>query len=231
MADHIMESPLSWLFVALNLGIFVIAYTRGERDGESLSAETLIAYGALERSLVWAGDPWRMLTAVFLHVGWIHLLLNLFGMFPRCMDIEKTVGSAWFAFAYASTGIGAYAVSVIGHPAFSAGASGAGFGMFGVTLSMLYRREGSWSAFTANPFARRIIANLAIWVALGYLTIINMDNYAHLGGFAFGIPCGLILEARRGKNRTKWMAGLAAYMLVWLGVVVVACIPGLGFGR
>jgi len=49
-----------------------------------------------------------------------------------------------------------------------------------------------------------------IWVAIGYTSMTGMDNYAHLGGFAFGIPCGLILENRHGRNRPRWIAAVAA---------------------
>ena len=119
--------------------------------------EAAPAFGALGRYHVRGGEYWRLLTAVFLHVGWIHLLWNTFGMFSRCADIEQTVGSAWFVFAYLSTGIGASAVSLLSHNVLSAGASGAGFGMIAVTLSILYRRAGAWDSFIANPLVRRIL--------------------------------------------------------------------------
>jgi rhomboid protease GluP len=230
LADRVLESPITWLITAINLGVFTIAWIQGEHGGESLSGETLLSYGAMERYRVWAGDYWRLLTAVFLHVGWIHLLWNTWGLFGWCASIERTVGSLWFAFAYLTTGIGASAVSVLAHPAFGAGASGAGFGMISVTLSILYRRAGSWDSFISNPFVKQVLVNTAIWVVIGF-TALRMDNYAHLGGFVFGIPAGLIVESRRGRNRRLWIAGLAAYILVWLGVVVASCIPGLGFGN
>ena len=119
---------------------------------------------------------------------------------------------------------------VLAHPAFGAGSSGAGFGMIAVILALLYRRAGSWEAFISNPAAKTMLVNTGIWVLIGFSGAIRMDNYAHLGGFAFGIPCGLLLETRRGRSRGRWIAGLAAYIFVWLGVVVAACIPGLGFG-
>lgn len=231
IADWVQEVPLTSLFFALNLGIFGIAWTRGAHHGEGLTGETLISFGALERYHLWNGEPWRLLSAVFLHAGWIHLLLNLFCIFPQCADIEKTVGSAWFAFAYLTTGVGASAISALGQPVFSVGASGAGFGVFAITLSMLYRREGSWHNFIANPVARRIILNLAIWLALGYTLMDHIDNLGHLGGFAFGLPCGLLLENRRGRKREAWMAALAAYILVWVGIVTLACIPGMSVGH
>jgi rhomboid protease GluP len=144
--------------------------------------------------------------------------------------IERTVGSVWFAFAYVTTGIGASAISVIGHHVLAAGASGAGFGMIAVILSLLYRREGSWNAFISNPYVRNTLANTGIWVAIGFAGVVRMDNYAHLGGFALGIPCGLLLGSRRGRNRPLWIAGLVAYILGWLALVVIACIPGMAIG-
>jgi len=230
LADYILESPITWLITAINLGVFTIAFLHGEHRGDSLTGTTLRVYGALDRYLVWTGDYWRLLTTVFLHVGWIHLLWNTWGMFGWCASIERTVGSTWFAFAYVTTGVGASAISVIGHPAFGAGASGAGFGMIGVMLALLYRRAGSWEAFWSDRYVRNMLANTGIWIAIGFSGVVRMDNYAHLGGFALGIPCGFVLEYRRGRNRPLWIAGLVAYMVVVTGLVVVACIPGLGFG-
>lgn len=229
-ADLVMESPITYFFTAINLGVFGIAWTRGEHLNLRLTPETLIAYGALERYHVWQGDYWRLLTAVFMHTGWIHLIWNTWAMFGWCASIERTVGSAWFALAYLTTGLGASAVSVIGHHAFGAGASGAGFGMISVVLALLYRRAGSWDAFRGDPYVRNILANTVAWVLIGFAGLMRMDNYAHLGGFALGIPCGLILGSRRGKNRAAWLAGVAAYSLLVAGLVVAACVPGLGFG-
>ena len=228
--DRLLESPVIWFITALNLGIFGIAWSRGEMVGGDLTRETLLAFGANARYHIWSGEYWRLLSAVFLHVGVIHLLWNTWAMFGWCAGVERTVGSAWFTFAYLSTGIGASAVSVLSHHVISAGASGAGFGMISVTLSMLYRRAGSWEAFMANPFVKQVLVNTAIWVAIGFTAVAAMDNYAHLGGFAFGIPCGLLVESRRGRKRSAWFVALAAYILVWGGVVVAACIPGVGIG-
>lgn len=231
LADWILDSPITWLITAINLGVFTIAWVQGEHRGESLDGETLLAYGALERYRVWTGDYWRLMTAMFLHIGWIHLVWNTYAMFGWCADIERTVGSGWFSFAYVTTGIGASAISVIGHPAFGAGASGAGFGMIAVVLSILYRRAGSWEAFWGDRHVRSVLVNTGVWVLVGFAGLIRMDNYAHLGGFALGIPCGLILEQRRGRNRPLWIAGIVAYMVVVVGLVVTACTPGLGFQR
>jgi rhomboid protease GluP len=228
--DRILETPVSCLIIAINLGVFLIAWTQGEHHGGSLTRETWVAYGAVARSLLWMGDYWRLLTAVFLHGGWIHLLLNTWMIFVWCREVERTVGSIWFTFAYVSTGVGASAVSMLAHPVLSAGASGALFGIFAVVLAILYRRAGSWESFISNAGVRNLLMNLVFWIAVGF-SVMGIDNFAHLGGCALGIPCGFLLEARRGRNRPLWIAGLAAYILVVLGLVVAACIPGMGFGR
>jgi membrane associated rhomboid family serine protease len=111
------------------------------------------------------------------------------------------------------------------------GASGAAFGMIAVTLALLYRRAGSWDEFMSAPYVKQILVNTGIWVVLGFTMLSGIDNWAHLGGFAFGLACGLLLEPRQGKRRPAWLAALAVYMVVWAGVVVAACIPGMGLNR
>lgn len=229
LADRVLESPLTWLITATNLGIFVIAWIHSEQAEGRISAEGLISYGAMERYRVWGGEYWRLATCIFLHVGWIHLLWNTWALFNWCADIEKTLGSGWFAFAYLTTGIGASAVSVLAHPAFGAGASGAGFGMIGLLLSFLYRRAGSWDAFMSHPNTKSLLVNSGVWLLIGFTGALRMDNYAHLGGLAFGILSGFVVERRRGRYERRWILSLAAYLLVWAGVVVAACVPGLGF--
>lgn len=232
LADWILETPITWLFTAINLGVFIIAYLHDGGAREGLTWDTLVSYGGSSRSRVWSGDYWRLLTAVFLHGGWIHLLVNTVFLFGWCADVERTVGSLWFSFAYMTTGIGASAVSIIARPTLSVGASGAGFGIVAVTLAILYRRAGSWEGFISSPGVRRILGMSVILLVVGFTMLPQtLDNYAHLGGFALGIPCGLLLESRRGRRRPLWIAGVVAYMVVWVGLIVVACIPGFGFGR
>jgi len=232
LADRILQSPITWLITAINLGVFIIAYLHDGGAREGLSLETIVAYGGCSRYRVQGGDYWRLLTAVFLHGGWVHLIVNSVFMFGWCADLERTVGSLWFSLAYFTTALGASAVSVLGHPVLSVGASGAGFGIVAVTLSILYRRAGSWESFMSSPGVRRVLGFTILLLVVGFTMLSHLlDNYAHLGGFALGIPCGLVLENRRGRSRPLWIAGLVAYMVVVTGLVVVACIPGMGLGR
>lgn len=228
LTARFLECPVTWIITAINLIVFTIAWLVDGNFKESLSNSTLYSFGAIWRPAVWAGQYWRLLTAVFLHVGWIHLLWNTWILYSWCREIERTVGPLWFAFAYVTTGIGASAVSLLAHQVLGAGASGAGFGMFAVVLSILYRRAGSWGVFLGSSSVRMMLGNLLLIMLVGFWYFSDwMDNYAHLGGFLVGIPCGLILENRRGKQRSQWVTMAAAYSLLVLVLAVMACIPGL----
>lgn len=226
--DRVLLSPLTWLVSALNVALFLLTWVRDGSHSASIDGETLLAFGAAARPLVQHGEPWRLLTAMFLHGGWLHMSLNVFFMFSWCAAVERYAGSAWFAFAYLTTGIGSYAVSVLTRNGISIGASGAGFGIIAVFLALLYRREGNWSNFISNPGVRSILTQGGFWILAGFFLFRGIDNAAHLGGIAFGFPCGLVLGSRQGRRRPAWIASLAAYVVVWLGVVALACTPGMG---
>jgi rhomboid protease GluP len=201
------------------------------RDGSfglDVDAQILLNLGASMRYFVQGGEYWRLATAVFLHANWIHLLVNTVFMFRWCVEIEKTVGSTRFAIAYLTTGTAGYAASVLCKSTMSVGASGAGFGMIAVTLGILYRRMGSWETFISNPFVRSTVSQAAFWILAGILLIRRMDNYAHVGGLVFGILCGLIVERRSVRRDLGWVLSWSAYLLVWAGIVVAACVPGWG---
>lgn len=226
-ADQVLQSPLTWLISALNVGIFLLTWSRGSH-GMSVDGDVLEAYGATARHLIQTGEPWRLLTAMFLHGSWFHMALNVAFMFGLCAAVERALGSGWFAFAYLTTGTASFAVSALVRPWGSVGASGAAYGILAVFLALRYLREGSWDAFIANPVSRSILTQAGGWILISYFLLPRVDNAAHIGGFIFGVPCGLVLGNRQGRRRPAWIASLAAYVLVWVGLVVVACRPGMG---
>jgi rhomboid protease GluP len=154
--------------------------------------------------------------------------MNTIFMFGWCASIERALGSTWFGFAYLTTGIGSYAVSVLCKPGPSVGASGAGYGMIAVTLALLYRRVGNWEQFMSDPFVRQTIQWAVGWILAGIFLVRGLDNYAHVGGLVFGVFCGLVLGRRRGRRERAWFVALASYVIVWAGVVIAACTPGVG---
>src|SRR5258707_10045985 len=85
LVDLINRSPLTWLIAAVNLGIFTLAWIRGGSSGIGVDTEVLLNLGASNRHFVQGGEYWRLLTAVFLHADWIHVLVNTVFMFSWCV--------------------------------------------------------------------------------------------------------------------------------------------------
>ena len=77
-------------------------------DG-STKVATLVRSGALERSHVWAGEYFRFVTPMFLHIGWIHLLWNTYCLVGWCSPVEACSSErARLRPTYLVTGMGAH---------------------------------------------------------------------------------------------------------------------------
>jgi rhomboid protease GluP len=217
----ILASPATWAIAAINVIYFLIA----QAHGDTTQAETLIRFGALERNRIWRhGESWRLITACFLHIGWMHLIWNTYGMYSWCKHVEEELGTLQFVLAYVMTGIGASAISVLGHQAVSAGASGAGFGMIGVALMLAYRKLGGWNEFISNPSVQQILRGMVIWFILG-IFVLRMDNYAHAGGLFFGLLAGYAMSLSPEHAQGLRIPVLGGVLVVWIGVVLASLNP------
>jgi rhomboid protease GluP len=219
--ESILQTPAALAIAVINVVWFLFV----QNHGDTTNSETLIRFGALDRYHIWKkGESWRLVTACFLHVGWIHLFWNTYAMFGWCQHIEEELGSVQFILAYLMTGIGASAVSVLGHRAVSAGASGAGFGMIGVALMIAYRNLGGWSPFFEDSYVLYILRTTAIWFALGFFAL-RMDNFAHAGGFVFGLMAGYAMNLpQMGQERLR-IPVLLVVIAIWIGVVLASLNP------
>jgi len=215
----LLSTPATWVISVFNVGWFLYVSSQGD----TRNPETLIRFGATERSRIWKdGESWRLLTSCFLHIGWLHLIWNTYMMFSWCSHVEQGLGTVPFVLAYLVTGIGAAATSVLGHRAVSAGASGSGFGMVGVVLMMEYRHLGTWSLFFSDPYVFSLLRTTIIWILLG-IFVIRVDNYAHVGGLMFGFLAGYALSIEDDDpGRIPFILGVLA---VWFLVVFASLHP------
>jgi membrane associated rhomboid family serine protease len=212
-ARAIAETPVSFA-----IGAACVAFLAWvEAHGVSTDRGTLVRFGALERGRVWDGEPWRLLTAAFLHVGWIHLLWNtVFGV-PACRLVERALGSARLAVVYLASALGASALSLLGQDEIAAGASGPLFGVIGAILALHRRGLPSWRAFARSGATLWLAGGVAALSALAPALGVHVDHLAHLGGLATGAAAAGLLSARRPRRPLPWIAFGAA-----LGALVIA---------
>lgn len=157
-------------------------------------------------------QPWRFVTACFLHANLMHIGFNMWVLIDLGPVLEELYGSARFLFIYIVTGVGGYILSgFFGH--FSIGASGALVGLIGVLLAITFRRGGAGMQ-QLRSYVYRWIIYLVLW---GFF-FPGIDNMAHLGGGITGFILGRLMLDREPQTPTERKR---AYGLGWATAAVV----------
>jgi len=176
--------------------------------------DSLIRAGALDSRLVASGEWWRLLTCVFVHIGAVHILFNIYAFLSVSSFLESEIGPARYLTLFLFSGVCGSAASYLLHArVVSAGASGAIFGLIGFAIPY-FRRLGSDRGRDVRSFMTR-------WALYAFFfgLLVRADNYAHAGGFAAGFLLGSLMEIREDEKRRRdplWRiaAGFMALALV-----------------
>jgi rhomboid protease GluP len=136
-------------------------------------------------------QPWRFLTAVFLHASLLHIGFNMWVLMDIGPMLEEMYGSARFFFIFTITGVCGYVLSSFtGH--FSVGASGSLLGMIGVLLAITGGRNS-----TGSRMLRSQLIYWLVYIAVLGILMPGIDNMAHIGGFASGFVLGKLMADRQ----------------------------------
>jgi rhomboid protease GluP len=175
----------------------------------SFSGVTLIRFGALLGPPIIESEPWRVLSAVFLHASILHIGMNMLSLINLGRALEPHFRSARFVLLYVLSGGLGYVATLwwAGGRAFSVGASGAIFGLMGAYIAaLMIRRNPGWQ----RVFFSNLILAAALAFASGGIGG-QIDHAAHLGGFSSGFLLGLLLELeKQPRRRDRVMAVLAS---------------------
>jgi len=199
LGEQLRAGPVTVGLIAVDVAVFLLA----ERAGSTTQTDTLIRFGAVWRDLVWRGELWRLFTSMFLHIGVLHLVWNSWFGFQWCVQLERRMGHLLFLLLYLGSGVFGASLSVIGHDAVAAGASGAIFGVIGAGVFDWWQRAGSLKALLEAPRVRQQLLWIGGWFVLGAFA--HFDNYAHLGGLLFGLLFSWALAAT-ARARTRRVA-------------------------
>lgn len=237
----VLERPAKYtLFILIaNVGIFLLMILAGGTEAENV----LLAFGAKTNLLLDNGEWWRFVTPIFIHFNFLHIFLNMYGLWNLGPYVEKIYGGSKFTLFWVITGIAGVGASYLtvrpdmqigplasfifrNHDAVSAGASGALFGLLGVLLvfGIKYRRElpeGFKQALGSG-----LIPIILLNVLIGYAGRRAIDNAAHMGGLASGIILALFIDYQRPNSESEQMIWSllrrAAIGLVLVSFVFVA---------
>ena len=172
------------------VGVLAVIFVVEEALRAITSAERLIAFGALSRPEVFAGQYWRLLSATWLHGGLDHLVSNTIALYILGMICEHAFGRSQYFVLYVLSGLGGSILSLLISEGPSVGASGAIFGLQGAAI-VLFRRHRDRILMRD----RRIGVVLLGWAIYSIVTALTspfIDNAAHIGG---GLTGALIARA------------------------------------
>ncbi len=235
------------VFLAANIFVFMLMLSSSGFTSDALwqpPFDVLFAYGAKFNAAIDAGQWWRFVTPVFIHIGLPHLLVNMYGLWMIGPYVERLYGSAKFVVLWVGTGVAgvvasylsvqpAMAVGPLGRFFFnagdraSAGASGALFGLIGVlfVFGIKFRRE--LPEGFRRAFGTGLLPVIVLNLFIGYLGRGFIDNAAHLGGLLSGALFALVIGYKRPGERAGvavfWhILQVAALALVALSFFMVA---------
>jgi rhomboid protease GluP len=219
------HAPVTTALLILNVIVFAAEIMgtmhAGKMGGLSIlwgmDVDTLYRLGACYGPAIFISHEWyRLVTAMFLHGGLIHIGFNMIVLLDIGPMVEEVYGSARYLFLYLVMGIAGYVLSALaGH--FSVGASGAILGIIGLLIAITTKRGGT----QMKELRSRLISWVVTIFALGFLVGgLRTDNWAHFGGLAAGFLLGKVFADRLpepGRERTQ------AYALGWIaGIVLIA---------
>ena len=212
----IKKPIVTYTLIALNVIVFLFMYLFGAGSTDVL---TLLKFGANYAPLVKIGEVWRLMTSVFVHIGLIHLLCNMYSLYIIGPQLESFFGKIKFLFIYIISGIIGNLFSVLLTDGISAGASGAMFGLFGALLYFGYH----YRIYLGTVIKSQVIPLIILNLMIGFMGS-GIDNYAHIGGLVGGILSSIAVGVKyKSSNFEKvngWIVlgifiGFLGYM-IWM---------------
>ena len=209
---------LTYFFIAVNTVLFLLMTIKGG----STNTAVLIDFGAKEPFLIASGEYWRLITPVFLHIGFTHFALNNLALFFLGRLSEKIYGSVRFFIIYMMAGIiGNISSFIFVTDKIGAGASGAIFGLFGALLyfglvypDLFFRTMG-----------KDVITIIAINLIFGFMVPI-VDNSAHIGGLVSGFLAASLVRMPKQTVSKRGLQLIAVFSLI---IAIAVTFWGVGY--
>jgi rhomboid protease GluP len=188
MKNEDKKSIITIALISVNVIMYIItAILSGDIIDSDIRA--LIFLGAKVNELISSGEYYRLITAMFLHGGMMHLLLNMYALNALGPFVEKVYGSTKYVIIYFVAGIVSSIFSYMFSEGVSIGASGAIFGLFGAVFIFSLKMKDR----VGKGMLKNIISVIGINIFIG-ISIPNIDNLAHLGGLIGGILISLMFK-------------------------------------
>ena len=198
-ADSQQHFLITNILLGINVAVFALMAIK-HVPLVSPTSDQIVRWGGNFGPLTLGGQSWRLLTNVFLHIGFPHLLANMWALVILGRLAESLYGHTTFLATYLLAGITGSLASLLWNPmTVSAGASGALFGLVGALIATLYVGKLPLPKHVVRP----VLVSLVFWAifSFGYgFWKPGVDNAAHVGGFIAGLLVGFALGHHLGTS-------------------------------
>ncbi|MCA5011447.1 MULTISPECIES: rhomboid family intramembrane serine protease [unclassified Enterococcus] len=180
------------LVTYLLLGITTLVFLGMELSGGSTSSQVLIDWGAMSRAeIIYLHEYWRLFTPMFLHIGWLHFVVNMVTLYYVGSQVESIYGHWRYLAIYLLSGVAGNIASFAfgSQNAISAGASTSLFGLFGAFV-ILGRH------FRNNPAISFMVQRYATFIGINLIFNLfssQVDIMGHIGGLIGGFLTATVL--------------------------------------
>ncbi|MCD6230884.1 MAG: rhomboid family intramembrane serine protease [Dehalococcoidia bacterium] len=175
-----------WFLILTNFLVFLFSSVRPE-----------ILYFLGLTPAYFLHQPWTIVTSMFLHAGWGHIIFNMISLYFLGSFLVRLIGENKFLLVYLVGGVAGNILFIILAPPYSIGigASGAIYALGGVLMIM-----APW----VKVFIFPIPIPIPLWVAIIIFLLLSflpgIAWEAHLGGLLFGLGAGYYFKQRRGRG-------------------------------
>jgi rhomboid protease GluP len=193
--------------------------------GAMSDPNTLVALGANFAPRTTNGEWWRLVASMFLHAGFIELVLNMVGLVVIGLVLERLVGYITFVVVYLAAGIAGSVASLFAYPLnANAGATAAVLGIYGLAVA-----TSVWGVLRRSPLTIPLAVVKRLGPVVGvfafYILVSGrLGNVGNIVGLAVGLGFGLLLT-RNVSESTPSLGRAAAAMAATVAIAVVCSVP------
>ena len=195
--------------------VFILMYVLGNGSTDNY---TLLVFGANVDTLTKNGDYYRLFTSMFLHIGILHLLCNMYSLYIIGKEVENVFGKVKYLIIYLLSGIAGSILSLaFNHNTICAGASGAIFGLLGALLYFGYY----YRTYLGATLTRSIIPVIVLNLIIGF-TSSGIDNAAHIGGLVGGILIAMAVGVPDKSNNNNKINGIVLSLIYFVFIIYLS---------
>lgn len=179
LSQYIKLYPVISILIAINIIVYLLGWI-------SPLGSTILNLGASANYLIADGEYWRLITSMFIHGGFFHLLFNMFSLYVFGPELERIAGKLRFFTIYFISGFMGNVISYLIQPPnyASIGASGAIFGIFGAFAALVY-----YTRKTMPQLKQIIMPIIIISIIMTFLQS-DVNGTAHITGLVTGLIIG-----------------------------------------